>query len=444
MTAPVPTEHLASIMQSAYQRTQDLIDGLSAEQLVGPKLPIVNPMIWEIGHVAWFHEYFILRREYGAQPLLDRGDALYDSIAIAHETRWDLPVYPLDEMKDYMARVLDALIARLDRGMASERDSYLYQFTSFHEDMHDEAFTWARQTLAYPTPAFAFDGFPAGADTTDGPIGDSAGGDFAGSDAEIPGGAFRMGAERDAPFVFDNEKWAHDIQLAPFRMARTPVSNAEFASFVDDGGYGNEGLWSADGWAWRQRQDATQPVYWKRSADGGWTVRRFDRWHDLAPDQPVVHVNWYEANAWCLWAGRRLPSEAEWEFAATMRPDGDGGLKKRANPWGDDPATPVHSNLDAYALGCRGVAAHPAGDNAWGCRQLIGNVWEWTADTFRPFPGFSPDDYREYSEPLFGDTKVLRGGSWVTRSRYVDALYRNYFGPERNDIFAGFRTCARR
>ena len=438
MTAQVSTQHLSSIMHDARKRTLELLDGLTDAQLVGPKLPIVNPTIWEIGHVAWFHEYFILRREHGHAPLLARGDALYDSIAIAHDTRWDLPVYPLDEMKDYMARVLDALVDRLETGRASERDSYLYQFTTFHEDMHDEAFTWARQTLAYPTPAFAGDGGAAPRKAKSGPLG---------GDAAIPGGVFQLGARADAPFLFDNEKWAHDVTVAPFRMARAPVANAQFAEFVEAGGYDTRELWSADGWAWRQSaggaRDRAHPVYWKPDRSGGWKVRRFDRWFDLAPDEPVVHVNWHEANAWCAWAGRRLPSEAEWEFAATMRPGDGGGLVRADYPWGDAPPDAARVNMDGFALGCADVADRAAGDNAWGCRQMIGNVWEWTADTFLPFDGFSPDDYREYSEPLFGTTKVLRGGSWVTRSRYVNARYRNYFPPDRWDIFAGFRTCAR-
>ena len=434
MTRQVSSDYLSSILHSARQRTLELIDGLTQEQLVGPKLPIVNPMIWEIGHVGWFHEYFILRREYGRGPLLERGDRLYDSIAIAHDTRWDLPIYSLSEITDYMARILDALVERLDGGLEDERDSYLYQFTTFHEDMHDEAFTWARQTLSYPTPQFAPDGprpdrTPA-AGALDG-------------DAEIPGGAFALGAHREDAFVFDNEKWAHEIVVPAFAMARAPVTNRQFAAFVEDGGYDTESLWSADGWAWRQSQSRAHPVYWKREGSGAWKVRRFDLWHDLAPDEPVVHVNWHEANAWCQWAGRRLPTEAEWEFAATMRPDGQGGLRKAEYPWGDEPPSPDHVNMDAFALRCADVADHALGDNAWGCRQLVGNVWEWTADTFGPFAGFSPDDYKEYSEPLFGNTKVLRGGSWVTRSRYMDSKYRNYFGPERSDIFAGFRTCAR-
>jgi ergothioneine biosynthesis protein EgtB len=433
MTARVNAVELAEMMRSARQRTLELIDGLTQEQLMGPRLPTVNPLLWEIGHVAWFHEYFILRREYGASPILERGDQLYDSIAIAHDRRWDLPLYSLADMRDYMTRVLESLLIRLGKGEASERDSFLYQFTTFHEDMHDEAFTWARQTLAYPMPDFAPER-PRGKrqamrGTLDG-------------DAVIPGGLFPMGSPQEAPFLFDNEKWAHPVTVAPFRMARAPVTNAAFVEFVEGGCYGKRDLWCDEGWAWRQAAQAMHPAYWKPDGSGGWRVRRFDRWEPLPPDQPVVHVNWHEANAWCRWAGRRLPSEAEWEFAATMRPDHDGRLTKARYPWGDETPTADRANLDGFALGCADVAAFPAGNSAWGCRQMLGNVWEWTADVFGPYPGFAPDDYKEYSEPLFGQTRMLRGGAWMTRSRMATSTYRNYFGPERRDIFAGFRTCA--
>ncbi|MEE8332933.1 MAG: selenoneine synthase SenA, partial [Alphaproteobacteria bacterium] len=422
MTAPVETERLAAMMRSARQRTLELIDGLTQEQLIGPKLPTVNPMIWEIGHVAWFYEQFILRREHGHAALLERGDQLYDSIAIAHETRWDLPVYPLDEMLDYMGSVLETVVGKLGGGLASERESFLYQFTTLHEDMHDEAFTWARQTHGYPTPRFAPDG--AGARVT------PATGALAG-DADIPGGTFAMGSAPDAAFLFDNEKWAHDVAVAPFRMGRAPTTNRAFADFVGDGGYERRDLWCDDGWAWREAARAAHPVFWKPDGPGGWAVRRFDQWSPLNPDEPVIHVNWYEANAWCRWAGRRLPSEAEWEFAATMRPGPGGGLVKARYPWGDDACTPAHANLDGFALACVDVAAHEDGDNAWGCRQMIGNVWEWTEDVFRPFAGFAPDDYKEYSQPLFDITRVLRGGAWTTRARLATPTYRNYFGPDR-------------
>jgi iron(II)-dependent oxidoreductase len=433
MTAPLAAEHLAAIMRSARRRTLELIDGLTQEQLIGPKLAIVNPLLWEIGHVAWFHEQFLLRRELGRAPLLARGDTIYDSIAIAHDERWNLPLYTLDEIRDYMARVLEALLDRLKPGLATARESYLYQLTTFHEDMHDEAFTWTRQTLAYPTPHFAPDGPRAAHDPVRGALA---------GDAGIPGGAFALGSPQHAAFLFDNEKWAHDIAVKPFRMARAPVTNRDYAAFVHDRGYERRELWCEDGWRWREQEGAEHPVYWRRLSPGRWQVRRFDQWFPLAPDEPVVHVNWFEADAWCRWAGRRLPREAEWEFAATMRPGPEGRMVKARYPWGDAPPTAEHANLDGFALGCADVADHPAGDNPWGVRQLIGNVWEWTADTFGPYPGFSPDDYKEYSEPLFGQTKVLRGGAWMTRSRMISSTYRNFFGPERRDVFAGFRTCA--
>ena len=186
-------------------------------------------------------------------------------------------------------------------------------------------------------------------------------------------------------------------------------------------------------------------MYWKRDNRGDWYFRRFDTWSPLPSHQPVIHVNWYEANAYCRWAERRLPTEVEWEAAAVGEPTGSGGelsARKRLFPWGDQPTTPERANLDARALGCVDVAALPAGDSAFGCRQMLGNVWEWTSDTFGPYPGFAPDAYREYSQPLFGNTRVLRGGAWTSRSRMVSATYRNYFGPERRDVFAGFRTCA--
>ena len=433
MTALVATDDLAAMMYSARQRTLELLDGLSQEQLIGPKLPIVNPILWEIGHVAWFHEHFILRREYGYAPKLERGDSLYDSIAIEHDVRWDLPLYPLEDMLDYMAQVLDALLGRLSGSQASARDSFLYQLTALHEDMHDEAFTWTRQTLAYPTPSFS----PESPRETHRPVTGPHPGDV-----PVPGGVFLMGSAPDEPFLFDNEKWAHPVEIAPFRMSRAPVTNGAFAAFVEDGGYGRSALWSEAGWRWRLAERAEHPVYWRRSRDDGWRMRRFERWIDLPVHEPVIHVNWYEAEAWCRWAGRRLPTEAEWEFAAQVRPGKGGALVKTRYPWGDQPPRPAHANLDGYALGCVDVADHAAGDSAWGCRQMVGNVWEWTSDMFAPFPGFAADDYKEYSEPLFGNTKVLRGGAWTTRARLARASYRNFFGPDRRDVFAGFRTCA--
>ena len=216
------------------------------------------------------------------------------------------------------------------------------------------------------------------------------------------------------------------------------MTQAEFAAFVEDGGYRRRELWAAEGWTWRERAAAGCPVYWQREAPG-WLRRDFDRWVPLEPHRPAIHVNWYEADAYCRWAGRRLPTEAEWESAAS----GHGaGAKKRPFPWGDDAPTPERANLDGRAAGCVGVADQAAGDSPCGCRQMIGNVWEWTADAFTPYPGFTPDPYKEYSAPWFGDHKVLRGGCWATRGRLLRNTWRNFYRPDRRDVFAGFRTCA--
>jgi iron(II)-dependent oxidoreductase len=240
-----------------------------------------------------------------------------------------------------------------------------------------------------------------------------------------------LGAPPGRGFVFDNEKWAHPVELAPFRIARHAVTQAAFVRFVGDGGYARRELWTAEGWAWRRAADAAHPVYWRQRA-GGWERRHFDAWVPLEPGLPVIHVNAHEAEAWCRWAGRRLPTEAEWEAAAGPR----------RFPWGDAPPRSEDANLDGWRAGCLHVAALPAGDAPSGCRQMIGNVWEWTATPFAPYPGFVPDMYRDYSQPWFGTHRVLRGGCWATRGRLLRNTWRNFYPPERRDVWAGFRTCA--
>ena len=428
----VPSAYLAECLRDAHARTLELVDGLDGDQLLGPKIPIVNPLVWEIGHVAWFHEYFILRRLYDQAPILANGDQVYDSIAIHHETRWDLPLLTLDDTLAYIDQVLETLIGRLDGPTANAQDSYIYRFATYHEDMHTEAYTYTRQTLGFPEPGFAIAVLPTPAGPLDG-------------DAEVPGGTLRLGSEEGTPFVFDNEKWGHSVTVAPFHIARAAVTNAAFQAFVDAGGYGDETYWDADGWTWRGEAGADHPVYWVPDTGGAWGLRRFDDVIPLPPHRAVVHVNWYEASAYCRWAGRRLPTEVEWEMAAACEPatDGDGvAAVKRVYPWGDAAPSADHSNLDGRALGTIDVGACAAGDSAFGCRQMLGNVWEWTETTFGPFAGFSPDAYKEYSKPLFGETKVLRGGGWATRSRLASNRYRNFFGPDRRDVVAGFRTCA--
>jgi gamma-glutamyl hercynylcysteine S-oxide synthase len=337
-------------LRAARERTRLMVDDLAGERELGPKLAIVNPPRWEAGHVGWFQEFWALRQgDERRASILPNADALYNSATVPHDTRWTLPLPSFSETLDYRDAVLERVIKRIERG---EADPYFAELALRHEEMHAEAFYYTRQTLGYPAPGISLR------------IGET-------GDAELPGGRFLLGAPREQPFAFDNEKWAHPVVLEPFRIARRPVSNAEYRQFVDAGG--------------------EAPAYWR-----GDKLRRFERWMPIPPEEPVMHVSWHQAQAYCRWAGRRLPSEAEWECAAVS-----------------------------------------------GVEGMLGNVWEWTASTFLPYPGFLRDPYKEYSEPWFGTHKVLRGGSFATPPGEARARFRNFYTPERHDIFAGFRTCAR-
>jgi len=351
------TAQLERDLLEARARALRVTGDLEGERLLGPKLAIVNPPLWEIGHVSWFQERWCLRlRSDGTlgNSILPHADALYDSFAVAHDTRWDLPLPDLKATRAYGERVLEMVRERLARAPESEALRYFVRLATFHEDMHAEAFYYTRQTLGYSDPLNLKIRFEKGK-----------------SDIDMPGGKFMLGATPSGNFVFDNEKWAHEVEILTFRIARVPVTNAEYLVYVELGG--------------------TAPRYWKKQ-DGAWAERRFARWLPLAPDEPVRHVSWNEAQAYCAWASRRLPTEVEWECASS--------------------------------------------------RLEYGQVWEWTRSTFGPYPGFVVDPYKEYSQPWFGTHKVLRGGSIATPARLMRATFRNFYTPDRADIFAGFRTCA--
>ena len=433
------TDRLASMLVDSRKRTLELVSDLSDEQMIGPQLSIVNPPLWEIGHLAWFQERWNLRRitdeEFAPSTVLERGDEFYDSMEVAHDDRWDLPLLSRGETLSYMQRVLDETLHRLHTEGPNPEADYFARLAAFHEDMHGEAFTYTRQTHGLPAPPISeYD--PAILEAQPrGPLE---------VDAEVPGGNFMLGATESTGFVFDNEKWAHPVRLSAFEISRAPVTNEQFRSFVDDGAYRMRELWSEEGRRWLDETGAEHPVYWSRVGDE-WHHRHFDKTGPLSPHAPVIHVSWYEAEAYCRWAGRRLPTEAEWEMAASAEPGTDAAGKtgrKRTYPWGETPPGPRHANLDGRLLGPVDVAAFPEGDSAFGCRQMMGNVWEWCADDFGPYPGFVRDPYKDYSEPWFGDHKVQRGGSWATRGRMLRNTWRNFALPDRRDLFVGFRTCA--
>jgi iron(II)-dependent oxidoreductase len=425
---PPDAKTLCDMLLAARARTLGFAGRLAPGQWLGPQLSIVNPPLWEIGHVAWFQEYWCLRYQSGAaaRPSMLKGaDGLYNSATVAHDTRWQLPLPTIEQTLVYLRHALDGVLARLAGEGATEHLRYFVQLAVFHEEMHNEAFHYTGQTLGYAAEkmqqkhrlmAHACSG-----------------------DAAITGGRFLLGAQPASGFVFDNEKWAHAVDVRPFHMARTAVTYAEFAAFVDDGGYQRRECWSNEGWQWRTQANATLPVYWVKR-DAAWHERRFDQTLPITPRAAVIHINWYEAEAYCKWARRRLPSEAEWEFAAATVPGA--AAPKRNYPWGDEPPTTAHANLYGAASGTVDVNAFPAGDSAWGVRQLFGNVWEWTRDWFNPYPGFVCDPYKEYSAPWFGNHKVLRGGCYATRASLLRNTWRNFYTPDRRDVLAGFRTCA--
>ena len=372
---------LHDALLNARQYTNAWLDDLPDASWTVPVLPTINPPLWEWGHVAWFQERWCLRwRGADAPPaasLLADADRWYDSSRVAHASRWTFDLPDREATRRFAAAVLDATLEALSRSPDSDDALYNFRLALYHEEMHAEALAYLRQTLALRTPTLrrADLELPAPSDVT------------------IEGGEFALGAPRGPGFVFDNEKWAHAVTLQPFAIAARPVTETEFAAFVDDGGYERPQFWSVPARAWLAASGAAQPCAWRHDR-GSWHRRAFDRWLPISPSAPVVHVNAFEAEAYCAWAGRRLPTEAEWECAAIAG------------------------------------AVRPAG------------VWEWTATMFAPYAGFAADRYADYSVPWFQTHRVMRGASAFTPPRLWHPRFRNYYVPERGDVFVGLRTCA--
>src|SRR5262245_12605978 len=256
-----------------------LLDGLSDDQMLGTRAHFLEPPIWEMGHVGWFQEYWIGRRLGGASSLLPGSDAVYDAFNVSYTRRWDHRYPSRKETLDYIGEVLRRSVARLEAREPDADEAYFYTLAAHHEDMHTENLALILHTLGYRRPALP------------GPAPGRLDAAYVPRDVDVPGGTVTLGAERDEPFVFDNEQWAHPVEVAPFRIASVPVTNAEFQAFVDDDGYRRRELWERRGWEWRRRERAEHPLFWVRHGGGRWCERRFDDLVTLAPCEPVVHVN---------------------------------------------------------------------------------------------------------------------------------------------------------
>ncbi len=418
-------ERLAPALEDARARTLALYAHLDLEKLSVPCLPIVNPPLWELAHIAWFQERWCQRYDAATGRLarasmLPGADALFDSAAVGHDSRWSLAYPPLAVLKGYMSSTLAATLESV--AAASPRQRYFHELALLHEDMHGEALLMTLQTLGLPAPSLGARNPQRS--TPPRP-----------RDVHFGGAEFLMGTPRGTEsFVFDNEKWAHPVSVAAFDMRASPVTQGEFRRFVEDGGYARRELWTAQGWAWRAAGDISMPEHWRHES-GIWRARRFDREVELDEAAPMVHACLHEAMAYCAWSDRRLPTEAEWEFAAR-----NGGTDDRF-PWGDEPGIPADA-LDLRCLGAS-LSAREPGSAKSGLRMMLGGVWEWTSSPFTPYAGFAADPYQEYSEPWFHSHYVLRGGSFATRARLAHNRFRNFYLPHRRDVFAGFRTCAK-
>ena len=423
---------IEQMLDEARARTLLLVSTLSERDLRAQHDPLMSPIMWDLGHIAHFEELWLTRNlsgpvEFGEMP------GTYNPFEHPRRTRGALALPDLEECVAEMRRIRRRVLERLDSvdlegGSALLRDGYVYHMVAQHEYQHNETML---QTLQLKT-----------------------GGDYRaperralpnatrasepGAMVRFAGGEVEIGTA-DRVAAYDNERPRHRLSVHPFWIDVAPVSNGEFVAFIESGGYRERSYWSDGGWAWLTEEAVEAPKYWFRG-DDGWHTRTMDRSGPVNRELPVSHVCYYEGEAYARFAGKRLPTEIEWEVAATWDPSRGVQLEY---PWGDAPLTGALANVDQLGFGTAPRWAYPRNVSPIGCYGMIGDVWEWTSSDFAPYPGYETFPYAEYSELFFSpDYKVLRGGSWATRPGALRSTFRNWDYPIRRQIFSGFR-CAR-
>nr|WP_202447707.1 ergothioneine biosynthesis protein EgtB [Streptomyces sp. SID5468] len=416
-------------MTAARSRTAALTTCVDDHDLTAQHSPLMSPLVWDLAHIANQEEQWLLRTVGRRAAIRPDIDPIYDAFEHPRADRPGLPLLPPGEARGYAAevrgRVLDVLEGARFTGTPLLEAGFAFGMIAQHEQQHDETMLITHQLRRGPAALSAPPPPPAPVDAALLP-----------AEVLIPGGPFTMGTDTE-PWALDNERPAHQVEVAPFFLDTVPVTCGAYQRFIEDGGYHDERWWEPRGWAMVREHRLEAPLFWSREGNG-WIRRRFGVTEPVPADEPALHVSWYEADAYARWAGRRLPTEAEWEKAA--RHDPATGRSRRF-PWGDAEPSPDHANLGQRHLRPAPAGGYPAGASPHGVRQLIGDVWEWTAGDFLPYPGFRAFPYREYSEVFFGgDYKVLRGGSFAVDPVACRGTFRNWDHPVRRQIFAGFRT----
>lgn len=422
-------ETIARSLEEARQRTLFLIEPLSDEDLLLQHDPLMSPVIWDIGHIAHFEELWLTRNldgkiEFSEMP------GIYNPFENPRAIRGALPLKPRAQILGELERIRSAVLKRLETIEFDDtnpllRNGFAYNMVLQHEYQHNETILQTlqlKQGAPYRAPRQVT--FPSPAGQPSGMI-------------EFRARNVTVGTD-DLTVAYDNERPLHNVLINAFQIDRTAVTNAAYLDFMNEGGYTRHDLWSPKGVEWLSQSKVDAPKYWKQ-IDGEWRDRVMDLERIVDPARPVCHVSFYEAEAFAKWAGKRLPTEFEWEAAASWDDE-----QKRALPfpWGDSAPSSKNANIDQMAFDTAPVGTFGNANSPAGCTGMIGDVWEWTSSDFHGYPGFSPYPYPEYSEVFFGsEYKVLRGGSWATRPGAIRNTFRNWDYPIRRQIFSGFR-CA--
>jgi iron(II)-dependent oxidoreductase len=430
---PVGRDAIAAELRQARERTFLLLAPLSDEDLRTQHDPLMSPILWDLGHIAHFEELWLTRNLNGPIEFVEM-PGLYNPFEHPRSERGNLTLPNLEHCRQVMDRIREQVLERLatadlDSGTPLLQDGYVYRMVLQHEYQHNETIL---QTLQLkrgkpysPTVRWQVSPVTENADFQPGGM------------TRFPGGAVEVGTE-DRSAAYDNERSRHERSLAPFWIDVYPVTNGEYQRFIAAGGYRTREFWSESGWRWVQESGVQAPKYWSQ-VDGKWVTRTMDRTGPVEPAHPVCHVCYYEAESYARFVGKRLPTEFEWEAAASWDPATN---TARAYPWGDEVVNRTLANVDQLMFGTTPVGSYRSNVSAIGCYGMIGDVWEWTSSDFLPYPGFESFPYPEYSEAFFGsDYKVLRGGSWATRPGAIRNTFRNWDYPIRRQIFSGFR-CA--